>query len=316
MKKILITGGAGFIGSHLCEKLLNEGNEVIALDNFFTGNKKNIMHLMDNHYFELIRHDVTMPFFAEVDEIYNLASPASPVHYQHNAIKTVKTAVLGAINMLGLAKRVNAKIFQASTSEVYGDPEIHPQPESYWGNVNTLGPRSCYDEGKRVAETLFVNYYRQNKVRIKIARIFNTYGPNMHPDDGRVVSNFIVQALQNENITVYGDGLQTRSFQYVDDLISGITGLMNNTDEDFTGPVNIGNPGEFTILELAQKVIDLTNSKSKIVYMPLPEDDPLQRKPDITLAKEKLNWEPKINLEEGLNKTIAYFDKIIRDSKQ
>ncbi len=315
MKKILITGGAGFIGSHLCEKLLKEGNEVLAIDNFFTGNKKNIMHLMDNHYFELIRHDVTMPFFAEVDEIYNLASPASPVHYQHNAIKTVKTAVLGAMNMLGLAKRVNAKIFQASTSEVYGDPEIHPQPESYWGNVNTLGPRSCYDEGKRVAETLFVNYYRQNKVRIKIARIFNTYGPNMHPDDGRVVSNFIVQALQNENITVYGDGLQTRSFQYVDDLIAGITSLMNNTDEDFTGPVNIGNPGEFTILELAQKVIDLTNSKSKIVYMPLPEDDPLQRKPDITLAKEKLNWEPKINLEEGLNKTIAYFDKIIRDSK-
>ncbi len=315
MKKILITGGAGFIGSHLCEKLLKEGNEVLALDNFFTGNKKNIMHLMDNHYFELIRHDVTMPFFAEVDEIYNLASPASPVHYQHNAIKTVKTAVLGAMNMLGLAKRVNAKIFQASTSEVYGDPEIHPQPESYWGNVNTLGPRSCYDEGKRVAETLFVNYYRQNKVRIKIARIFNTYGPNMHPDDGRVVSNFIVQALQNEDITVYGDGLQTRSFQYVDDLITGITGLMDNTDEDFIGPVNIGNPGEFTILELAKKVIDLTNSKSKIVYMPLPEDDPLQRKPDITLAKEKLNWEPKINLEEGLNKTITYFDKIIRDSK-
>lgn len=312
MKKILVTGGAGFIGSHLCEKLLNDGNEVLALDNFFTGNKKNIIHLMDNHYFELIRHDVTMPFFAEVDEIYNLASPASPVHYQHNAIKTVKTAVLGAINMLGLAKRVNAKIFQASTSEVYGDPEIHPQPETYWGNVNTLGPRSCYDEGKRVAETLFVNYYRQNKVRIKIARIFNTYGPNMHPHDGRVVSNFIVQALQNENITVYGDGLQTRSFQYVDDLIAGVTGLMNNTDEDFIGPVNIGNPGEFTILELAQKVIDLTNSKSKIIYMPLPEDDPLQRKPDISLAKEKLNWQPKINLEEGLNKTIAYFDAIIK----
>ncbi|MCF6366018.1 MAG: SDR family oxidoreductase [Bacteroidales bacterium] len=312
MKKILVTGGAGFIGSHLCEKLLNDGNEVLALDNFFTGNKKNIIHLMDNHYFELIRHDVTMPFFAEIDEIYNLASPASPVHYQHNAIKTVKTSVLGAINMLGLAKRVNAKIFQASTSEVYGDPEIHPQPESYWGNVNTLGPRSCYDEGKRVAETLFMNYYRQNKVRIKIARIFNTYGPNMYPNDGRVVSNFIVQALQNENITVYGDGLQTRSFQYVDDLISGITGLMNNTDEDFVGPVNIGNPGEFTILELAQKVIDLTNSKSEIIFMPLPEDDPLQRKPDISLAKKILNWEPKIHLEEGLNKTIKYFEKIIK----
>ena len=312
MKRILVTGGAGFIGSHLCNKLLKEGNDVIALDNFFTGSKTNIVHLLDNHFFELVRHDVTMPYFAEVDEIYNLACPASPVHYQYNPIKTVKTSVLGAINMLGLAKRVNAKIFQASTSEVYGDPEIHPQPESYFGNVNTLGPRSCYDEGKRVAETLFMNYNYQNKVRIKIARIFNTYGPNMHPNDGRVVSNFIMQALQNQDITVYGDGQQTRSFQYVDDLVAGITSLMNNTDEDFVGPVNIGNPGEFTILELAQKVIELTNSKSKIIYMPLPQDDPLQRKPDITLAKEKLNWEPKINLEDGLHKTIAYFDNIIK----
>ncbi|NPA44613.1 MAG: SDR family oxidoreductase [Chlorobi bacterium] len=312
MKRILVTGGAGFIGSHLCEKLLNDGNDVIALDNFFTGSKKNIVHLLDNHFFELVRHDVTMPYFAEIDEIYNLACPASPVHYQYNPIKTVKTSVLGAINMLGLAKRVNAKIFQASTSEVYGDPEIHPQPESYWGNVNPLGPRSCYDEGKRVAETLFMNYNFQNKVRIKIARIFNTYGPNMHPNDGRVVSNFIVQALQNKDITVYGDGSQTRSFQYVDDLVAGIISLMNNTDEDFTGPVNIGNPGEFTILELAEKVIKLTNSKSKIIYMPLPQDDPMQRKPDITLAKEKLNWEPKVNLEDGLMKTIEYFDRIIK----
>jgi len=314
MKRILITGGAGFIGSHLSEKLLKEGNEVIALDNFFTGSKKNILHLLDNPFFELVRHDVTMPYFAEVDEIYNLACPASPVHYQYNPIKTVKTSVLGAINMLGLAKRVDAKIFQASTSEVYGDPEVHPQPESYWGNVNTLGPRSCYDEGKRVAETLFVNYNFQNKVRIKIARIFNTYGPNMHPDDGRVVSNFIVQSLQNHDITVYGDGKQTRSFQYVDDLVAGIVSLMDDTDEDFTGPVNIGNPGEFTILELAQKIIALTNSKSKIIYMPLPEDDPMQRKPDITLAKEKLNWTPKVNLEDGLIKTIEYFDNLIKKS--
>lgn len=315
MKKILITGGAGFIGSHLCEKLLNDGNEVLALDNFFTGNKRNIVHLLDNPYFEMIRHDITMPFFAEVDEIYNLASPASPVHYQHNAIKTVKTSVMGAINMLGLAKRKNAKILQASTSEVYGDPEVHPQPESYWGNVNTLGPRSCYDEGKRVAETLFINYNRQNNVRIKIARIFNTYGPKMHPDDGRVVSNFIVQALMNKNITVYGDGKQTRSFQYVDDLTAGLISLMNDTDEDFLGPVNIGNPGEFTILELAEKVIELTNSKSKIVFMPLPEDDPLQRKPDITLAVEKLNWKPTINLESGLIKTIEYFRYLLSEKK-
>jgi UDP-glucuronate decarboxylase len=312
MKRILVTGGAGFIGSHLCKKLLDDGNEVIALDNFFTGSKQNIIQLMDKHFFELVRHDVTMPYFAEVDEIYNLACPASPIHYQYNAIKTVKTSVLGAINMLGLAKRVNAKIFQASTSEVYGDPEIHPQPESYWGNVNILGPRSCYDEGKRVAETLFVNYYRQNNVRVKIARIFNTYGPNMHPNDGRVVSNFIVQALKNQDITVYGNGSQTRSFQYVDDLISGITRLMDLTDDDFIGPVNIGNPKEFTILELAQKIIKLTNSASKIIYMPLPEDDPMQRKPNINLAQEKLNWTPKTDLEQGLQKTIIYFDEILK----
>jgi len=313
MKRILVTGGAGFIGSHLCEKLLNEGNEVIALDNFFTGNKKNIISLLDNPYFELIRHDVTMPFFAEIDEIYNLACPASPIHYQYNAIKTVKTSVMGAINMLGLAKRVNAKILQASTSEVYGDPIVHPQTESYWGNVNPLGIRSCYDEGKRVAETLFVNYYRQNKVRIKIARIFNTYGPNMHPNDGRVVSNFIVQALQNKDITIYGDGSQTRSFQYVDDLISGFDKLMNNTPEDFTGPVNIGNPNEFTILELAENVIELTNSKSKLIFLPLPEDDPMQRQPDITLAKKMLDWEPIVSLKTGLNKTIEYFDTLLKE---
>lgn len=313
MKRILVTGGAGFIGSHLCEKLLNEGNEVIALDNFFTGNKKNIIQLLDNPYFELIRHDVTMPFFAETDEIYNLACPASPIHYQFNAIKTVKTSVMGAINMLGLAKRVNAKILQASTSEVYGDPIVHPQTESYWGNVNPLGIRSCYDEGKRVAETLFVNYYRQNNVRIKIARIFNTYGPNMHPNDGRVVSNFIVQALQNKDITIYGEGSQTRSFQYVDDLISGFDKLMNNTPEDFIGPVNIGNPNEFTILELAKTIIELTNSKSKLIFLPLPEDDPLQRQPDITLAKKILNWEPKVQLKIGLNKTIEYFDTLLKE---
>ena len=312
MKRILVTGGAGFIGSHLCEKLLNEGNEVIALDNFFTGSKRNVIRLLDNPYFELVRHDVTMPFFAEIDEIYNLACPASPVHYQYNAIKTVKTSVMGAINMLGLAKRVNAKILQASTSEVYGDPIVHPQIENYWGNVNPIGLRSCYDEGKRVAETLFVNYYRQNKVRIKIARIFNTYGPNMHPNDGRVVSNFIVQALQNKDITIYGDGSQTRSFQYVDDLISGFDKLMNKTPEDFFGPVNIGNPNEFTILELAQTIIELTNSKSKLIFLPLPEDDPMQRQPDITLAKEKLNWEPKVSLKNGLDKTIQYFDTLLK----
>lgn len=311
MKKILVTGGAGFVGSHLCERLLKEGNEVIAADNFFTGSKSNVIHLLDNNFFELIRHDITMPFFAEVDEIYNLASPASPVHYQHNAIKTVKTSVMGAINMLGLAKRKNAKILQASTSEVYGDPQIHPQPESYWGSVNPIGIRSCYDEGKRVAETLFINYHRQNNVRIKIARIFNTYGPSMHPNDGRVVSNFIVQALNNKDITIFGNGKQTRSFQYVDDLVNGLISLMNNTSDSFTGPVNIGNPGEFTILELAKIIIEMTNSKSKLIFMPLPEDDPMQRKPDITLAKEILNWEPTIPLKEGLKKTIEYFNNTL-----
>ncbi len=309
-KKILVTGGAGFLGSHLCERLLNEGNEVACLDNYFTGQKRNVIHLIDNPYFELIRHDVTMPFFIEVDEIYNLACPASPIHYQYNPIKTIKTSVSGAINMLGLAKRIKAKVLQASTSEVYGDPEVHPQPESYWGHVNPIGTRACYDEGKRCAESLFVNYHKQNNVRIKIIRIFNTYGPKMHPHDGRVVSNFIVQALEGEDITIYGDGKQTRSFQYVDDLIDGMIKLMN-TGEDFTGPVNVGNPDEFTMLELAQKVIELTGTKSKIVYQPLPADDPMQRKPDITLAKKVLNWEPKINLEEGLIKTIEYFKSVI-----
>ncbi len=311
MKKILITGGAGFIGSHLSEKLLNEGNEIICLDNFFTGSKQNIIHLLDNPYFELVRHDVTMPFYAEIDEIYNLACPASPVHYQYNPIKTIKTSVLGATNMLGLAKRMKARILQASTSEVYGDPEQHPQKETYWGHVNPIGIRSCYDEGKRCAETLFMDYHIQNQVKIKIIRIFNTYGPRMHPNDGRVVSNFIVQALKNKDITVYGDGLQTRSFQYVDDLIEGATKMMN-VDEKFIGPVNIGNPDEFTILELAQKTIDLIGSKSKIIYQPLPQDDPLQRKPDISLAKEKLNWQPKIKLDDGLKKTIQYFDNLLK----
>ncbi|MBO4613583.1 MAG: SDR family oxidoreductase [Bacteroidales bacterium] len=312
MKKILVTGGAGFIGSHLCERLLNEGNEVICLDNYFTGSKNNVVHLLDNPYFELIRHDVTMPFFIEVDEIYNLACPASPIHYQYNPIKTIKTSVMGAINMLGLAKRIKAKILQASTSEVYGDPDIHPQPETYWGKVNPIGSRSCYDEGKRCAESLFVNYHKQNNVRIKIVRIFNTYGPNMHPNDGRVVSNFIVQALQDKPITIYGDGSQTRSFQYVDDLVEGMIRMMNTPDE-VTGPVNIGNPGEFTILELAQKVIELTGSKSKIEFHELPEDDPMQRKPDITKASELLNgWRPKVQLEEGLVNTIDYFRKIVQ----
>jgi len=313
MKRILITGGAGFIGSHLCKRLLDEGNEVISLDNYFTGSKKNIIHLLENPYFEIIRHDVTMPFFIEVDEIYNLACPASPVHYQYNPIKTVKTSVMGAINMLGLAKRIKAKILQASTSEVYGDPQVHPQTEDYWGHVNPIGSRSCYDEGKRVAETLFMNYHEQNNVRIKIARIFNTYGPHMHPNDGRVVSNFIVQALKGENITVYGDGLQTRSFQYVDDLVEGFIKLMK-TGDDFIGPVNIGNPGEFTILELAEKVINMTGSKSQLVFKPLPSDDPLQRQPNISLAKEKLNWEPTFPLDDGLKLTIAYFDKLLKES--
>lgn len=312
MKRILVTGGAGFIGSHLCERLLIEGNEVICLDNYFTGSKRNIIHLLDNPYFELIRHDVCSPFFVEVDEIYNLACPASPIHYQYNPIKTVKTSVMGALNMLGLAKRINAKILQASTSEVYGDPEVHPQVESYWGNVNPIGERSCYDEGKRCAETLFVNYNKQNNVKIKIIRIFNTYGPKMHPNDGRVVSNFIVQALKGQDITVAGDGLQTRSFQYVDDLLEAMIRMMA-TKDSFTGPVNTGNPNEFTILELAQKVIELTNSKSQIKFIPLPADDPTQRKPNIDLAKKELNWEPKIQLNEGLVKTIEYFDKLLKE---
>lgn len=310
MKRILVTGGAGFIGSHLCERLLKEGNDVICLDNYFTGSKDNIRHLIGNDHFELVRQDVIFPYFAEVDEIYNLACPASPPHYQYNPIKTIKTSVMGAINMLGLAKRTKAKILQASTSEVYGDPIIHPQVESYWGNVNPIGIRSCYDEGKRCAETLFMDYHRQNNVRIKIVRIFNTYGPRMNPNDGRVVSNFIVQALKNENITIYGDGLQTRSFQYIDDLVEAMVRMMATSD-DFTGPVNTGNPGEFTMLELAQKIIDLTGSKSKIIYMPLPGDDPKQRQPDITLAKEKLGWEPQIKLEEGLLKTIPYFEDVL-----
>jgi len=305
-KKILVTGGAGFPGSHLCERLLQDGHEVVCLDNYFTGQKENIVHLLDNPYFELIRHDVTMPFYIEVDEIYNLACPASPIHYQFNPIKTVKTSVMGAVNMLGLAKRIKAKILQASTSEVYGDPQIHPQPEAYWGHVNPIGERACYDEGKRAAETLFVNYHRQNGVKIKIARIFNTYGPRMHPNDGRVVSNFCVQALKNEDITIYGDGSQTRSFCYVDDLIEGLIRLMDSPD-DFTGPVNLGNPGEFTILELAQMTIRMTKSSSALVYQPLPADDPLQRKPDISLARSVLNWEPTIDLETGLGKTISYF---------
>jgi len=308
-KRILVTGGAGFLGSHLCERLLNEGNDVICLDNYFTGSKNNVRHLLDNHSFELVRHDVTTPYYAEVDEIYNLACPASPPHYQYNPIKTMKTSIYGAMNMLGLAKRTKATILQASTSEVYGDPIVHPQTESYWGNVNTIGIRSCYDEGKRASETLFMDYHRQNGVKIKIIRIFNTYGPRMNPYDGRVVSNFIVQALKGEDITIYGDGSQTRSFQYVDDLIEGMIRTMR-TDDSFIGPVNIGNPGEFTMLELAEKVLSLTASKSKIVYMPLPQDDPLQRQPDITLANHKLNWEPKVNLEEGLIKTIEYFSKI------
>ena len=312
MKRILVTGGAGFIGSHLCERLLNDGNDVICLDNFFTGSKQNVVKLLDNPYFELVRHDVTFPFLAEVDEIYNLACPASPVHYQYNPIKTIKTSVMGAINMLGLAKRVRAKVLQASTSEVYGDPIVHPQQESYWGNVNPIGPRSCYDEGKRCAETLFMDYKIQNNVRIKIIRIFNTYGPNMHPNDGRVVSNFIVQALKGNDITIFGSGQQTRSFQYVSDLIEGMTRMMN-TPDDFYGPVNIGNPNEFTMLELAQSVIDLTGSSSKLIFQPLPQDDPQQRQPDISLAKERLNgWEPKVQLTDGLKLTIDYFDELLK----
>lgn len=312
MKRILVTGGAGFIGSHLCDRLVREGNDVVCLDNFFTGSKENVIHLIGNPHFELVRHDVTQPYYAEVDQIYNLACPASPIHYQYNPIKTVKTSVMGAINMLGLAKRINAKILQASTSEIYGDPTIHPQPESYWGNVNTIGFRSCYDEGKRCAETLFMDYHRQNGVKIKIIRIFNTYGPKMHPHDGRVVSNFIVQALKGEEITLYGGGEQTRSFQYIDDLIEAMIRVMNNTDDNFIGPVNIGNPNEFTIKELADKVISLTGTKSTIVYRDLPSDDPKQRQPDISLAKNIINWEPKIQLEAGLMKTIEYFRSLTK----
>tara|TARA_B100000212_G_scaffold28846_1_gene19013 strand:+ start:567 stop:1514 length:948 start_codon:yes stop_codon:yes gene_type:complete len=309
-KRILVTGGAGFLGSHLCEKLIDKGNEVICLDNYYTGSKNNISHLLSNENFELLRHDICFPLYVEVDEIYNLACPASPIHYQYDPVQTTKTSVHGSINMLGLAKRQNAKIFQASTSEVYGDPEIHPQNESYWGRVNPIGRRSCYDEGKRCAETLFFDYYRQHKLKIKIGRIFNTYGPRMHPNDGRVVSNFITQALKNKDITIYGDGKQTRSFCFVDDLINAIL-LIMNSNNDFTGPINIGNPNEFTIQELADKIVDLTNSKSQIVFKSLPEDDPKQRKPDISLAKEKINWEPTTGLIDGLKETINYFEKIL-----
>ena len=309
-KKILITGGAGFIGSTCANGLLSDGNDVICVDNYFTGIKDNIAHLMDNPRFEVMRHDVTFPLYVEVDEIYNLACPASPVHYQHDPVQTTKTSVHGAINLLGLAKRLRAKIFQASTSEVYGDPEVHPQHESYWGNTNPIGQRACYDEGKRCAETLFFDYWRQHGLRIKVARIFNTYGPRMHPNDGRVVSNFIVQALRGEDITIYGDGSQTRSFCYVDDLVEAFVRSMD-TDDDFTGPVNIGNPGEFTILELAEKVIAAIGNDSKIVNMPLPNDDPARRRPDISLAQEKLGWEPTIDLDQGLERTISYFDKLL-----
>ncbi len=312
MKRILITGGAGFLGSHLCEKLLKEGNEVICLDNFYTGRRANIISFLKNPLFEMIRHDICFPIYIEVDEIYNLACPASPIHYQFDPVQTTKTSVHGAINVLGLAKRIKAKIFQASTSEVYGDPEVHPQPESYWGNVNPIGFRSCYDEGKRCAETLFFDYNRQHNLKIKVARIFNTYGPRMHPNDGRVVSNFIVQALQGKRLTIYGDGSQTRSFCYVDDMVDGFVRFMNASD-DFIGPVNLGNPNEFTILELAEKVIKLTKSRSKIILKPLPHDDPTQRKPDIKLAKKKLKWKPTVELDEGLKKTINYFKKIISD---
>jgi len=309
-KRVLLTGGSGFIGSHLCEKLLERGNDVLCVDNFFTGTKDNILHLLDNSHLEVMRHDITFPLYVEVDEIYNLACPASPIHYQFDPVQTTKTSVHGAINMLGLAKRVKAKIFQASTSEVYGDPSVHPQPETYRGNVNPIGPRSCYDEGKRCAETLFFDYRRQHGLSIKVARIFNTYGPHMHPNDGRVVSNFIVQALKGEPITIYGDGSQTRSFCYVDDMIEGLIRLMGTSD-DVTGPVNLGNPGEFTILDLAKRIIELTGSKSEIVLNSLPEDDPQRRRPDITLARKLLDWQPKISMDEGLKKTIEYFHRLL-----
>jgi UDP-glucuronate decarboxylase len=312
-KRILVTGGAGFLGSHLCEVLLQQGHEVLCVDNFFTGSKRNVAHLLPNPSFELMRHDVTFPLYVEVDEIYNLACPASPVHYQYDPVQTTKTSVHGAINMLGLAKRVRAKILQASTSEVYGDPEVHPQPEAYWGRVNPIGVRSCYDEGKRCAETLFFDYWRQHQLRIKVVRIFNTYGPRMHPDDGRVVSNFIVQALKGEPLTMYGDGTQTRSFCYVDDLVRAMVHMMA-TGDGFTGPVNIGNPGEFTMLELAHRILELTGSKSVIRFLPLPADDPRQRQPDISLAKHEFEWEPKIALSDGLRRTIEYFVKHLRFS--
>ena len=314
-KRILVTGGAGFLGSHLCERLLKEGNDVLCVDNYFTGNKDNIAACIGNPHFELMRHDVTFPLYVEVDEIYNLACPASPVHYQHDPVQTTKTSVHGAINMLGLAKRVRAKIFQASTSEVYGDPTVHPQVEGYRGSVNPIGPRACYDEGKRCAETLFFDYYRQHNLRIKVARIFNTYGPRMHPNDGRVVSNFIVQALKGEDITIYGDGMQTRAFCYVDDLLEGWIRLMNDTADDFTGPVNLGNPVEMPIKHLAEKILKLVNGRSKLIFQPLPIDDPMQRCPDITLARDKLKWEPKVQLEEGLGKTIAFFDTLLKSNK-
>lgn len=312
-KTILVTGGAGFLGCHLCERLLNHGHDVLCVDNFFTGSKHNIRHLLDNPHFELIRHDITFPLYVEVDEIYNLACPASPIHYQYDPVQTTKTSVHGAINMLGLAKRIKAKIFQASTSEVYGDPEVHPQIEAYWGRVNPIGPRACYDEGKRCAETLFFDYHRQHRLRIKVARIFNTYGPCMHPNDGRVVSNFIVQALNNAPITLYGDGQQTRSFCYVDDLIEGFIRLMSSPDE-FTGPVNLGNPGEFTMRELAEKICQIIGSRSSFIYQPLPQDDPRQRQPDIRLAKEQLAWQPTVSLEDGLKSTIRYFESLLSEA--
>jgi UDP-glucuronate decarboxylase len=312
-KRVLVTGGAGFLGSHLCERLLESGFDVLCVDNYFTGTRDNIVHLMDNPYFEVMRHDITFPLYLEVDEIYNLACPASPIHYQFDPVQTTKTSVHGAINVLGLAKRIKAKVFQASTSEVYGDPSVHPQTEKYWGNVNPIGPRACYDEGKRCAETLFFDYHRQHRLRIKVARIFNTYGPRMHPNDGRVVSNFIVQALRGEPITVFGEGTQTRSFCYVDDLIEGFVRLMD-TPDDVTGPMNLGNPVEFTIVELAKLVIDLTGSRSKLVYEKLPADDPMQRCPDISFAREKLKWAPKVPLEEGLRRTIEYFEKMLSES--
>jgi len=314
LKRILVTGGAGFLGSHLCDRLIEAGHDVLCVDNFFTGSKRNVAHLMGHPHFELARHDVTFPLYVEVDQIYNLACPASPVHYQYDPVQTTKTSVHGAINMLGLAKRVKARILQASTSEVYGDPEIHPQPESYWGRVNPIGIRSCYDESKRCAETLFFDYHRQHLLEIKVIRIFNTYGPRMHPNDGRVVSNFIVQALRGEDITMYGDGQQTRSFCYVDDLLKGMVTMMESP-ADFTGPVNIGNPGEFTMLELAELVLKLTGSKSKLQFMPLPQDDPRQRKPDIALAKDRLGWAPSVSLEDGLKETIAYFQRVIASNE-